>query len=73
MKPVPPATAPLAAPSAAAKPAPIAAALAAREPKPADLGIAERRHFIRPLPTPQAVESDGDTDWAVFQSLLSDK
>jgi hypothetical protein len=39
----------------------------------ADLGIAERRKFIRPLPVPVVVESQGDTDWATFQALLSDK
>jgi hypothetical protein len=37
-----------------------------------DLGIAERRHFIRPLPVPDAVESDGDTDWDTFQTLNSE-
>jgi hypothetical protein len=37
------------------------------------LGIAERRHFIRPLPVPDAFESDGDTDWATFQALTSEK
>jgi hypothetical protein len=41
--------------------------------KPADLGLTERRHAIRPLPVPDAVESDGDTDWATFQALISDK
>jgi hypothetical protein len=35
----------------------------------ADLGLTERRKMIRPLPAPQAVESDGDTDWALFQPL----
>ena len=34
-----------------------------------DSGLAERRKLIRPLPTPEAVESEGDTDWALFQSL----
>ena len=43
------------------------------KPKSADLGIAERRHFIRPLPVPEAVESDGDTDWATFQNLISEQ
>jgi hypothetical protein len=37
-----------------------------------DLGIAERRNFIRPLPVPDAVESDGDTDWDTFQTLTSE-
>jgi hypothetical protein len=37
-----------------------------------DLGIAERRHFIRPLPVPDAVESDRDTDWDTFQTLNSE-
>lgn len=38
-----------------------------------DLGINERRHFIRPLPVPDAVESDRDTDWDTFQSLNSEQ
>jgi hypothetical protein len=38
-----------------------------------DLGLTERRHAVRPLPVPEAVESDGDTDWATFQALVSDK
>ena len=38
-----------------------------------DLGIAERRHFIRPIPAPDAVESDGDTDWDTFQTLISEQ
>jgi hypothetical protein len=38
-----------------------------------DLGLTERRKMIRPLPAPQAVESDGDTDWAMFQSLSDGK
>jgi hypothetical protein len=41
-------------------------------PNSDDLGIAERRHFIRPLPVPDAVESDGDTDWDTFQTLNSE-
>jgi hypothetical protein len=41
--------------------------------KPADPGIAERRHFIRPLPAPEAVESDGDSDWAKFQTLIPEQ
>lgn len=40
--------------------------------KSADLGIIERRQFIRPLPTPHVRESDSDTDWAAFQALISD-
>jgi hypothetical protein len=47
--------------------------VAAGAPSPSDdLGIAERRHFIRPLPVPDAVESDGDTDWDTFQTLTSE-
>lgn len=42
-------------------------------PKPSDLGFVERRHVVRTLPAPLAVESDGDTDWANFQALLSDQ
>ena len=34
-----------------------------------DLGLAERRKLIRPLPAPEAVESEGDADWALFQAL----
>ncbi len=41
--------------------------------RPADLGIVERRKVVRTIPAPLAVESDGDTDWAVFQALISDK
>ena len=41
--------------------------------KPFDLGLVERRQGVRPLPVPEAVESDGDTDWATFQALVSDK
>jgi hypothetical protein len=47
---------------------------AAKDEKPqsADLGLAERRRFIRPLPVPDVVESDGDSDWATFQALSSE-
>lgn len=34
-----------------------------------DTGLAERRKLIRLLPTPEVVESEGDTDWALFQAL----
>lgn len=40
--------------------------------KPADLGLTERRRSVRPLPAPEAVENDGDSAWAAFQSLISD-
>lgn len=40
--------------------------------KSADLGLTERRRLVRPLPAPEAVESDGDSAWAAFQSLISD-
>jgi hypothetical protein len=43
------------------------------EAKSADLHVAERRQFIRPLPVPEAVESDGDTDWATFQALNTEQ
>ena len=43
------------------------------KPLAVDQGITERRHFIRPLPVPDAVESDRDTDWDTFQSLNSEK
>jgi hypothetical protein len=33
----------------------------------------ERRQFVRPLPVPDAVESDGDTDWATFQALITEQ
>jgi hypothetical protein len=33
----------------------------------------ERRQFVRPLPVPDAVESDGDTDWATFQALNTEQ
>ena len=38
------------------------------ESKP-DHGLSERRKMIRTLPVPDAVESERDTDWALFQSL----
>jgi hypothetical protein len=41
--------------------------------KSSDLGLTERRHVVRPLPIPEVEESDGDTDWANFQALISDK
>jgi hypothetical protein len=43
------------------------------EAKSANLDVTERRHFIRPLPVPDAVESDGDTDWATFQALNTEQ
>jgi hypothetical protein len=47
------------------------------EPEPpatknGDLGLTERRRSVRPLPVADAVESDGDTAWGTFQSLISD-
>ncbi len=70
MKPVKPDLPPAAKTPAAKSPvAPEAEALA----KPVDLGLAERRKFIRTLPVPLAVESEGDTDWAVFQAPQLDK
>jgi hypothetical protein len=59
--------------SSGAKQAPNEPVDAAQAAKVADLGIAERRRSIRPLPVPDAVESNGDTDWAAFQALISDK
>jgi hypothetical protein len=41
--------------------------------KSSDLGLTERRLVVRPLPVADAVESDGDTDWATFQALIADK
>ena len=41
-------------------------------PKFGELGFVERRRVGRTLPVPLAVESNGDTDWATFQALLSD-
>jgi hypothetical protein len=59
---------------AAAKVRPGKDAVTAEEPQlSGDLGIDERRHFIRPLPVPDAVESDRDTDWDTFQSLNSEQ
>ena len=40
--------------------------------KSGELGLSERRRFIRPLPVPEAVESDGESDWATFQALSSE-
>ena len=34
-----------------------------------DLALTERRKIVRPIPVPHAVESEGDTDWALFQEL----
>ena len=34
-----------------------------------DPGLSERRKMIRTLPVPDAVESERDTDWALFQAL----
>lgn len=45
-----------------------AGAKSASETKP-DQGLSERRKAIRTLPVPDAVESERDTDWALFQSL----
>jgi hypothetical protein len=42
-------------------------------PEKPDQGLAERRKLIRPLPTPEAVESEGDTDWALFQALSANE
>jgi hypothetical protein len=44
---------------------------AAQTDKVADLGIVERRRFIRAIPVPDAMQSNGDTDWATFQTLIS--
>ena len=45
----------------------------AQEPSQADLDLKERRKFIRPLPSPEAVESNGDSDWAAFNALIAEK
>ncbi len=34
--------------------------------------MTERREYIRPLPTPEVLESDSEADWATFQALISD-
>lgn len=34
-----------------------------------DLALTERRQIVRPIPVPDAVESERDTDWALFQEL----
>ena len=36
------------------------------------LGLSERRRSVRLLPVPEAVESNGDSEWAAFQALISD-
>lgn len=51
-----------------AKAGPAAAPKAAK----VDPGLSERRRFVRTLPVPEVVESDGDTDWAAFQELVQD-
>jgi len=43
-----------------------------QKPTPPDLGLTERRKFIRPLPVPEVVESDGDSAWGTFQALISE-
>jgi hypothetical protein len=35
------------------------------------LGLTERRRLVRPLPTPDVIEGDYDSDWAEFQALVS--
>ena len=52
--------------------APTDAKTEAQTPKQ-DSGLAERRRAIRTLPTPEAVESEGDTDWALFQALSGEE
>jgi hypothetical protein len=36
------------------------------------LGLTERRRSTRLLPVPDAVETDNETEWRAFQSLISD-
>ena len=67
-----PAAPPQATASPAAKPQGSEKPGGTEKAKPADLGLSERRRSIRPLPVPDAVESNGDTDWATFQALISD-
>lgn len=40
-------------------------------PAKIDLALTERRKMVRNIPAPEAVESDRDTDWALFQALTS--
>lgn len=40
-------------------------------PVRADQALTERRKLVRQIPAPEAVESDRDTDWALFQALSS--
>jgi len=61
-------------PASAAAPA-TAGAEATKEAEkltPPDLGLTERRKFIRPLPVPEVLESDGDSAWGAFQALISE-
>ena len=60
-------------PATPSKPKGAASAPASVTAKATELGLSERRRSVRPLPIPEAVESDGDTDWAAFQALLSDE
>jgi hypothetical protein len=39
------------------------------QPAKVDFALTERRKIIRPIPVPHTVESEGDTDWALFQEL----
>ncbi len=38
----------------------------------ADLALMERRKIVRPLPVPQADESERDSTWALYQELSRD-
>ena len=40
-------------------------------PEPVGPGITDRRKTVRTLPIPLAVESDRDSDWALFEALIS--
>ena len=51
--------------AAVAQPEPAAAE---PEAKPVNTDLLERRKFIRPLPSPVAVESDQESDWAAFSA-----
>ncbi len=48
------------------------AAAAAAVDEKTGLGLSERRRSVRLLPVPEAVESNGDSEWAAFQALISD-
>ncbi|MCX8520424.1 MAG: hypothetical protein ORN28_02670 [Rhodoferax sp.] len=42
-----------------------------KKPPSNELGLAERRRSVRPLPVPLVVERHSDSAWAEFQALIA--